>query len=114
MENNLKLVNKFNQLEIEKQINKGIIMVHIDKYWDQFEPIAIHWHYMAMALYGLLCLIGFPANMAVIVYYLKNVKKRKSYNYLIVNLMTSDIVMLLTAPIVTFVCLFLVLAISLI
>jgi hypothetical protein len=78
-------------------------MVYIDNYWNQFEPVAKHWHYLAMVVYVLIFLIGFPANVSVIIYYSKNKKNRKSYNYLILNLMLADIAMLLTTPIAAYV-----------
>jgi r-opsin len=76
--------------------------MYVDKYWDQFEAIEDYWHYTAMVAYTVMFVVGVPANIAVIVYYLKNMKNRKSYNYLLVNLMVADLFCLSNAPIVVY------------
>jgi hypothetical protein len=78
--------------------------IFVDEYWQQFEPVKPFWHYIKVVYMSCMFVFGLPANISVIVYYVKNsrIENRKSYSYLLINLMVADLIHLVCLPLVVY------------
>jgi hypothetical protein len=72
--------------------------IYIDVYWNQFEPIAPQLYCVALSVYLILFVFAVPVDIIAIVYYCRCMKIRKSYNFLIINLMVVNLVNILNTP----------------
>jgi hypothetical protein len=76
--------------------------VYVNEYWMQFNPVAEHWHYAMVGLYSAIFAFSLPASLFVTVYYVQNIKIRKTYSFLIINLMVANLVFVVNLPLVIY------------
>jgi r-opsin len=72
----------------------------VNTHWKDLEPVTHYWHIFTMVIHSIIFAFGLIANLFAIVCSFENLKnvKRKTYTYLIINLMAADLIFLVNLP----------------
>jgi 7 transmembrane receptor (rhodopsin family) len=80
--------------------------MNIDPYWQQQPAVGLSLHVTALFFYVFFCITGMIANLTVILHYARFQKVIKPHDYLLINLMVADLLIIcVNLPMATINCL---------